>query len=100
LVPDLIPDIKYYFKVVPVNAMGQEGNAIFNEVSAIPGANGGLLGANLLPAAPGASNPSFLNNANLAAVNQNAEVGPEALWIVILSLFVSPLFYLYRRRMV
>ena len=99
LVPDLIPGIQYYFAVIPVDMRGQEMEAIFEEVTGVAGSAGSGLGADLLGAAHDQPGPlSILNNDALAAVDKNADTGPEVIWVVILSLIVSPMFYLYRRK--
>lgn len=97
VVPDLIAGVAYTFAVVPVDAFGREIGMILPEAVGVPGSGAGALGANLLPAASDQA-PSFMNNDLLASAEQNPNSGPEAIWVVVFSLLICPLFYWYRRR--
>ncbi len=98
-IKDLINGIPYYFAVVALDMNGNEISPLSAEFMMIPS------GAGFHPAPPsqvdvGAVQPTYLPvvNGQLAKVPATDETGPEALWLILISVTVAFILYRYRRR--
>ena len=107
-IPDLINNIPYYFAVVALDINGREISSLSSEFTVTPGGSG------YRPAAPTPSyNPPLHNasspwsgsynqnttiNTHLQSVPANEKTGPEAIWLVVISLVFTHFGYNYYRR--
>ena len=99
VVGDLIPQIPYYFAVVGLDLTGREISPLSAEFSMVPGGTSYHLAP---PEAPTASQPTYtptLDN-QLANIPSNDETGPEAIWIILISVFAAYIFYNHKTKVI
>ncbi len=106
-VNDLINGLPYHFAVVALDINGQEISNFSNNVAVIPGGEGIYASApdSPLVTIPTPTAPVFTGDFNnnildqqLSNLPQTDETGPEAIWVLIISLVFAHFFYHHKKK--
>lgn len=97
-ISDLIPNLPYYFTVVALDLTGREISPLSTEYIMVPNASGsaGLHSS----AAADSVYTAPLTDSQLTSIPGTDETGPEAIWIVIISIVVAQFFYHHKKKVI
>lgn len=101
-VRDLIPGLTYYFSVVALDLAGREISSLSEEFAMMPTGIGYYSASPLYPSAPTyippQTYPSPLDTSQFQKVPSTDKTGPEAVWLILISMIVGYSLYHHKRK--